>query len=1541
MTAVVAYTTLPAGWPPLARAVAAAVMTGCAAATAATVACIAVAAILALALALDLAARVGSTAWRHRLALALIGWHVMAHEIDIAHRVYYDVMREVLLPTISARIPSRKLILLLLYIGCVERHPGPPRAADDGQRRLRIGTLNTPGLHVQRCSRVGSVEEEGWGDGFQLLTTPGKTLKAVRALFTQGGFGVGVLTETRTHSEEMQAVAGYMRRARYDCYGTPGVVAEGSTHTTGGVSIIWDAARFRALRKETLVAGRLLRVELEMLGTAERMVIIGAYMPNRQSAADVVEPAWDALILAATAAGARAVVAGDLNAELRRQVEARGARMTRADELLAELIGSAALRATATGIATHKKGGEIDHVLVHHSLAGTTSSARVLPGVTANDHKCAYVEITHQIDTTGSGPPREVGPRLDGIAHSDTRWATYQTAVALAVTAAGLAGISSVTERAHKLHNIMTTAQAGAFGDKAKEEGKGAAGGGAGRQRGSGGTRKDRREAARWRIARWEELSQEAATWPGWAAKPGDRRGLARDPMLRKLMTAGPTTRGERQRARGERQRAVAGMCRRQLARAEADYDAAAGLRDGDGMVQSMQVAVQTGAGGGVTKKVFDIVRTCLAGPAGALGGTKLTEILPNKGGMPDKEAEPLRAPAAVREEARKYGAEVMSTGRAHIATARRVLAHVWGGAEVPQEAAGRGLKAAMGWESFRAALSKADKSKAVGADGFNAYLLRMAPAGVQEIYWRLLREMVDTSTYPAEYKQWTAMLAMKPGEDARDLTRRRDLWVTCHAQKLLMRMLNTEYERAADEAVPGSAAGFTRGRNGPEGTLVLRLAQEQSMLEGTPLLIGFLDFGTFFMSCVKEIQWEVERWTGVDPAVSDVVRELHREVSGRYETAYGLTEGFRIDKGTGQGCVNGAVRAKLQIGVLQRMVSKHVPGYRFTGAAASIPQSVYADDAAYVCHDMASLQLAFDTSFMMAKVCGLPIKIKGKSKTAYFATCWEDGVEKDMTDYELRLPDNRLVPQIVKRPKRPLQPGARGDVHSYKHLGTELAPGWSGGMEEARSKVVTRCVQVVKLIGRIPVLTCEQTDQMMSLAVGGIIGYYGRATPLRWHDCQKIERARAYAMRVRGFTPTIPRIQMYAATAEGGLGHAHAYQAAAAALVDQIDRALCGGDGEPARVAVEAAVASTCWRLGCRTDPLTWDPQHTRAALSEDMVIEAWLLAKMRTGLVGLPTGAPLRVWEPDNGDGKGPMLWEAGGGAEWQDCRPCKYRKRMAEVGMVWWADVTDPHTGGWLSWGEVRRKFGTRLSGAADRRDYEEMIKEASAAGGTQHAQKWRAHVVAHGLPQRDVAGGRRGVRVGEELWEHSAILGARVAPGSSGGWEYRMRWRNWEGGDTWETAHTLCAAPNSAMAKEMAAARSHRPVPHSLRAYLEQLSRHEDAAERARGERLIHACEADDADGAAVGEAFDAYVKHAAQLNGGADVAERSNLDELPRAEGQRGELLPHDACQTLLLGGRGMVNVAQPGGGVEKEERSYAGLEPSTARDAMLPVPSCA
>ena len=60
----------------------------------------------------------------------------------------------------AGRLATRKLVQILLYVGCVERHPGPGRE----ERRARVGTLNVPGLHMLRRSRVGRVEETGWDD---------------------------------------------------------------------------------------------------------------------------------------------------------------------------------------------------------------------------------------------------------------------------------------------------------------------------------------------------------------------------------------------------------------------------------------------------------------------------------------------------------------------------------------------------------------------------------------------------------------------------------------------------------------------------------------------------------------------------------------------------------------------------------------------------------------------------------------------------------------------------------------------------------------------------------------------------------------------------------------------------------------------------------------------------------------------------------------------------------------------------------------------------------------------------------------------------------------------------------------------------------------------------------------------------------------------------------------------------------------------------------------------------------------------------------
>ena len=79
--------------------------------------------------------------------------------------------------------------------------------------------------------------------------------------------------------------------------------------------------------------------------------------------------------------------------------------------------------------------------------------------------------------------------------------------------------------------------------------------------------------------------------------------------------------------------------------------------------------------------------------------------------------------------------------------------------------------------EGRRVAILASCRVKGVGVDGFNAYLIKKAPTAVQRGYWEDLKEAIRTRTFPEEWRERVAMLAMKPGEDPVDLERRRDLW--------------------------------------------------------------------------------------------------------------------------------------------------------------------------------------------------------------------------------------------------------------------------------------------------------------------------------------------------------------------------------------------------------------------------------------------------------------------------------------------------------------------------------------------------------------------------------------------------------------------------------------------------------------------------------------------------------------------------------------------------------------------------------------------
>ena len=99
-----------------------------------------------------------------------------------------------------------------------------------------------------------------------------------------------------------------------------------------------------------------------------------------------------------------------------------------------------------------------------------------------------------------------------------------------------------------------------------------------------------------------------------------------------------------------------------------------------------------------------------------------------------------------------------------------------------------------------------------------------------------------------------------------------------------------------------------------------------------------YLDMGVFFMSCIREVQWEAERWCGVRHGVTQCVQALYAGATGQYETAYGLTGAFAMRKGNTQGCNQSPTRSKMQLRIIQTAVSALGDGFRFRGAEASTP---------------------------------------------------------------------------------------------------------------------------------------------------------------------------------------------------------------------------------------------------------------------------------------------------------------------------------------------------------------------------------------------------------------------------------------------------------------------------------------------------------------------------------------------------------------------------------------------------------------------------
>ena len=176
-----------------------------------------------------------------------------------------------------------------------------------------------------------------------------------------------------------------------------------------------------------------------------------------------------------------------------------------------------------------------------------------------------------------------------------------------------------------------------------------------------------------------------------------------------------------------------------------------------------------------------------------------------------------------------------------------------------------------------------------------------------------------------------------------------------------------------------------------------------------------------------------------------------------------------------------------------------------------------------------------------------------------------------------------------------------------------------------------------------------------------------------------------------------------------------------------------------------------------------------------------------------------------------RGPRLWEDSMTMWRLGARRCTYKKRLAEVGLVWWSDVTNEKGDGWMTWSEATRVH--ELRGKTDKEDYEQLLGELNGQPEATTAQwfagrheRWdEAGLEWNRSDQRiairmaaDASTEQRGIRngqvKGEDKWTYERIDGARrtgeTGEDATERWEYLIKWKG-ATKRTWERHRTIAA------------------------------------------------------------------------------------------------------------------------------------------------------
>ena len=164
------------------------------------------------------------------------------------------------------------------------------------------------------------------------------------------------------------------------------------------------------------------------------------------------------------------------------------------------------------------------------------------------------------------------------------------------------------------------------------------------------------------------------------------------------------------------------------------------------------------------------------------------------------------------------------------------------------------------------------------------------------------------------------------------------------------------------------------------------------------------------------------------------------------------------------------------------------------------------------------------------------------------------------------------------------------------------------------------------------------------------------------------------------------------------------------------------------------------------------------------------------------------------------------------------------MIDAGITRWGDITDEHTGRWLTWKQLKERHGLTLS-KNKQQTYTKIIEHLESEANSETARRWSESVANRSTTGRPTCWPRRlqaeeNIRrtgdQGQQNWQYERIVAARTTIELLGGWEYLIKWTDYDE-PSWEPQSHMPASQTSKT--EMERAREHLRIPSSFREYIE--------------------------------------------------------------------------------------------------------------------------